>query len=275
MFSVGLLYSIHDFLKLIPAAGLTPDEFKNHFQNFKYSTSDKILDVSFRCGWSKLTQSGQIELSSRGSDIVSVDYKQALLIQLEDLILHFNPVWASLLPRGRTDARNFLPPDALQCFKESGLFDDLTDDLVKFWDKLTLAYRNYSQKKLTEIGRTGEKLSFAYEKARTGVDPVWQAVESNAAGFDLLSVVSRESQTRLQIEVKSTTSSLNYGTLHITRNEWNTAVSSLNYLFHLWHIGGSENRLFEVRVEQMQEHIPSNNGDGQWETVEIPFKVFL
>jgi hypothetical protein len=275
MFSVGLLYSTHDFLKLIPTTGLTPDEFKNYFKNFKYSASDKILDVSFKCGWSKLTQSGQIELSARGKEIITFGYQQALLLQLEDLILNFNPVWASILLRGRTEAKNFLPPDALQCFKECGLFGKLTDDIVKFWDKLTLAYRNYTQKKLTEIGRTGEKLSFEYEKTRTGFEPIWQAVESNIAGYDLLSILSTDNSAKLQIEVKTTTSSLNYATLHITRNEWQTAISSLNYLFHLWHIGDSENKLYMASVTQMEKHIPTDKSDGKWETVEIPFRVFI
>ncbi|MBN8651421.1 MAG: DUF3883 domain-containing protein [Cytophagales bacterium] len=151
-----------------------------------------------------LTQSGQIELSARGKEIITFGYQQALLLQLEDLILNFNPVWASILLRGRTEAKNFLPPDALQCFKECGLFGKLTDDIVKFWDKLTLAYRNYTQKKLTEIGRIGEKLSFDYEKTRTGFEPVWQAVESNIAGYDLLSILSSDNSAKLQIEVKST-----------------------------------------------------------------------
>jgi hypothetical protein len=33
--------------------------------------------------------------------IASVDYKSALLFQLEDLILNFNPVWGSVLLKGK------------------------------------------------------------------------------------------------------------------------------------------------------------------------------
>lgn len=274
MFSVSLLYSVHDFLNLIPEAGMTPSSFKTHFQTFKYSTADKILDVSFKCGWSKLSKDGVIILSTRGKEISIVDYKSALRYQLEDLILNFNPVWGSLLLKGRTEAKNFLPPDVAQCFKDSGLFDQLNDEIILFWDKLALAYRNYSQKKMTEIGRAGEKLSFDYEWERTGVKPIWQAVESNLSGFDILSVADKVSSRKLQIEVKATTSEIGYAKLHLTRNEWATAENSTNFIFHLWHLG-QDNKLYKIGVEKMAIHIPGNNGEGSWENVEIPFKVLL
>ncbi|MFT3681247.1 MAG: DUF3883 domain-containing protein [Ferruginibacter sp.] len=273
MFSVSLLYSAHDFLKLIPESGMTPSYFKSHFNTFKYSTAEKILDVSFKCGWSKLTKDGIIVLSERGKHVSTVDYKSALLFQLEDLILNFNPVWGSILLKGRSDAKNFLPLDVAQCFKESGLFDELNEEIIKFWDKLALAYRNYSQKRMTEIGRTGEKLSYEYEWRRTGHKPIWQAVESNLAGFDILSVADATSQTSLQIEVKATTSEINYAKIHITRNEWDTAINSRNFIFHLWQI--EKEQLFEVSVLDVAKHIPTDNGDGEWESVEIPFKVLI
>lgn len=274
MFSVGLLYSSHDFLKLIPDIGMSPEQFKSYFGTFKYSTADNILELSFKCGWSKLTQDGLIEVSERGKIISHNDYKSALLLQLEDLILNFNPVWASVLLKGRTEAKNFLPPDALQCFKESGLFDQLTDEIVKFWDKLTIAYRNYSQKRMTEIGRAGEKLSIDYERDRTGAEPIWQAVESNLSGFDLLSINDVNNRAKLQIEVKSTTSHLNFAKIHITKNEWLTAINSLNYIFHLWHLTDTP-KLFIVPVNKIMPHISMDNGDGEWESVEIPFKSLI
>jgi len=274
MFSVGLLYSTHDFLRLNLETGMTPDEFKKYFKLFKYSTSDKILQVCFKCGWAKVTQEGNMELSKRGIEITKYDYKPALLLQLEDLILNFNPPWASIIPKGRTEAKNFLPPDALQCFKECGLFGELTDELIKFWDKLSLAYRNYTQQKMTEIGRTGEKLSFDYEQQRTDSPPLWQSVESNLAGFDLLSVVDRNNQQKLKIEVKATTSRINYAKIHISKNEWNTAEASINYIFHLWVINENP-RMYPITVESISKHIPKDNGFGDWESVEIPFKVLV
>lgn len=274
MFSVGLLYSVRDFLRLNSISGMKPETFESYFKSFKYSTADKILTVSFKCGWAKVNQQGLIELTERGQNISASEYEAALLIQLEDLILNFNPTWASLLIKGRTEAKNFLPPDALQCFKECGLFGELTDELIKFWDKLSLAYRNYSQTRMTEIGRTGEKLSFDYELTRTGKSPLWQAVESNLAGFDLLSIVDTTNSQKLKIEVKTTTSSIPFAKFHITKNEWDTALASINYVFHLWHIEKTP-ILYTVSINKINEHIPTDKGDGDWELVEIPFESVI
>jgi hypothetical protein len=274
MFSVGLLYSVGDFLKLNAISGMKPETFESYFNTFKYSTSEKILTVSFKCGWAKVNHLGTIELTKRGQEISALDYKGALLIQLEDLILNFNPTWASLLLKGRTEAKNFLPPDALQCFKECGLFDELTDELIKYWDKLALAYRNYSQIRMTEIGRTGEKLSFDYELERTGQTPLWQAIESNLAGFDLLSIVDNSNPQKLKIEVKTSTSNISYAKFHITKNEWNTALSSINHVFHLWHIEKTP-VLYKISVDKISNHVPLDKGDGDWESVEIPFLAVI
>jgi len=274
MFSVGLLYSTRDFLKLNTVSGMTPATFELYFKSFKYSTAEKILTVSFKCGWAKVNQQGNIEITERGHEISTFEYQPALLMQLEDLILNFNPPWASVLIKGRTEAKNFLPSDALQCFKECGLFGQLTDDLIRFWDKLSLAYRNYSQKKMLEIGRAGEKLSFDHEYSRTGKIPLWQAVESNLAGFDLLSVNDKDNSQKLKIEVKATTSSIEYAKFHVTKNEWNTALASIDYIFHLWHINGTP-KLYPVSLEKINNHIPSDKGDGDWESVEIPFRAVI
>lgn len=274
MFSVGVLYSCRDFLKLIPDSGMTPDQFNACFKTYKYSTADKILGVSFKCGWAKITQDGFIELTERGLSLVQFDYKSALLVQLEDLISNYNPVWASLLAKGRVEAKNFLPEDAFQCFKECGLFDKLTEEIILYWDNLALAYRNYAQKQMIEIGRNGEKLSYNFEKERTGNVPIWQSIESNLAGFDILSINGKNDAKKLMIEVKSTTSKIEYANVHITKNEWETAVNSLNYIFHLWHI--KENpTLFIVPVEVVSKHISLNKGEGRWESVEIPFKALI
>lgn len=274
MFSVGLLYSVRDFLKLNSLSGMEPDIFQSYFKTFKYSTADKILTVSFKCGWVKVNQEGLIELTQRGQDISVLEYRTALIMQIEDLISNFNPTWASLLLKGRTEAKNFLPSDALQCFKECGLFGELTGELIKFWDKLSIAYRNYSQIRMTEIGRMGEKLSFDYELNRTGTPPLWQAIESNLAGYDLLSIVDNYKFDKLKIEVKTTTSNIAFAKFHISKNEWNTATASINYIFHLWHIEKTPT-LYILETNKIIEHIAINKKDGQWESIEIPFQSVI
>lgn len=273
MFSVGLLYSVKDFLSLCAGASMTPDQFKLYFSTYKYSTAEKIIAVVFKGNWAKLSNEGQIELTERGKLISELPYKEALLVQLEDLIRNDNPSWGALLAKGRTEARNFLPADACQCFKECGLFDALTDEIIQFWDTLALAYRNYTHKRMTEIGRAGEKLSFQHEFERTGLKPLWQAVESNAAGFDLLSVVGDGNPQKLKIEVKATSGNISYAKIHITEHEWATALASLHYIFHLWHITESPT-LYKVPIDVMTEHMPLNQGQGSWESVEIPFSIF-
>ena len=274
MFTVGLLYASRDFLLLNTLTSVSPEEFETYFSRFKYSKADNILTVSFKCGWVKLNKNRQIELTERGKQISQMEYKPALLLQLEDLILNFTPSWAVVLPKGRSEAKNFLPADALQCFKEAGLFEQLSDEIIGFWDKLALAYRNHSQKKMTEIGRVGEKLSFEYERNRTGRIPLWQAVESNLAGFDILSIYDIGNEQKLKIEVKATTSSLQYAKFHITKNEWNTALASINYIFHLWHLPNPD-QPYVISLDIMAKHIPTDNGNGDWESVEIPFSAVV
>lgn len=127
---------------------------------------------------------------------------------------------------------------------------------------------------MTEIGRTGEKLSYEFEKDRTGQYPIWQSVESNLSGFDLLSIVEKSNAKKLRIEVKATTSNLNYAKVHLSKNEWETALASINYIFHLWHINDTP-KLYTTSVEEMNNHIPIDSGEGNWESVEIPFKVLI
>ncbi len=107
MFSVGLLYSIRDFLILISSTGITVPEFEKYFSQYKYSSAEKVLSLSFKCGWVKLSQFEKINLTERGLEISLNRYEYALLLQVEDMILNLNPSWASLLCKGRTEARNF------------------------------------------------------------------------------------------------------------------------------------------------------------------------
>lgn len=126
---------------------------------------------------------------------------------------------------------------------------------------------------LSQTGREGERLSLAYEKDRTGIQPIWQSIESNLSGFDILSCLSDADSAPLQIEVKASENSWNYAEFHLTANEWESATLARNYRFHLWALGKNP-KLAIVPVDQMEKHIPSNAGRGKWETVRIPFSVF-
>lgn len=274
MFSVGHIYSTHDFLKLLEESEISPESFKISFNKFRYSNPEKIIDLSFKCGWILIDKTGNIKLSNKGISIAKLDYKEALLHQLCDMIHVYNPSWASVIPKGREETKHFLPTEVYQCFSEAGLFGQFDDKLIQMWDNIALAYRNFNHKKLLYIGRKGEKLSFNYEKQRTNTNPIWQSLESNLSGFDILSVVSEKKNDKLRIEVKSTESKLDYARLYITQNEWETALSSRQYIFHLWLLNPSP-KLYIIEKDIVEAHIPQNKNDGCWQNVMIPFKSLI
>ena len=274
MFSVVLLYAIRDFLKLSNSTKLLPKDFQKYFRMYKYADATKILEVSFKCGWVTMNTDGIILLTERGKYIMTSGYKYALVFQLEDMISEYNPTWASVIPRGRQEVKCYVPEDVNQCFREAGLFDELSEDVIAFWDRLSLAYRKIKYERNNEVGRLGEKLSYQYEYERTGKYPKWQSVESNLSGYDLLSIVGRTEKGTLQIEVKATTSQVNHASLYISRNEWDTALSSSNYTFHLWELKNKP-ILHIVTVEQMKKHVPLNNGFGLWESTSIPYSELV
>ncbi len=269
MFSVTTLYDIKQFLELLLSSKVSEVEFKHHFKFFRYSIAQKVLEVVFKCGWCKLTKENIFEITDKGRLIAESELNLSLRFQLQDLISNYNPVWAAVLQKGRSEARNFLPDDVMQCFREADLFGALNEDIIKFWDDLALAYRNISHKQKLETGRRGEQLSVDFEAKRTRSKPVWQSIESNLSGFDILSIVDDKQQEPLKIEVKASVNNIKYSKIHITRNEWQTAKASNYYVFHIWDISSSP-KLYIKNVDEMEFHIPSNNGVGEWETVEIP-----
>jgi hypothetical protein len=125
-----------------------------------------------------------------------------------------------------------------------------------------------------ETGRHGERLSVEYERHRTGKMPKWQSVESNLAGYDILSVLSLEDSRKLQIEVKATQAEINSSFFHVTRYEWDTGLLADNYHFHLWAVGQEPPALAVLERPDLAAHVPTDAGLGLWESVEIPFAVF-
>ncbi|WP_224483471.1 DUF3883 domain-containing protein [Robertkochia aurantiaca] len=274
MFSVSTIYSAKDFLSLVQHNDLTTNQFLESFKRYRHESAEIILKLVTECGWIHLNSNGRIILSEKGFNIAQKNYKSALQVQLEQMINIYKPDWASVIPRGRNEAIRFLPANPKQCFKEAGLMDDMSDELIKIWDRLSLSSRNYTNHQLLEIGREGEKLSVQYERQRTGKKPFWQAIESNLVGYDLLSCVDSDNETPLLIEVKSSTSKLKHALFYLTKNEWRVAKRSENYIFHLW-ILGSDIQHFIVPFKKIEKHVPSNNGGGEWESVRIPFQSVI
>lgn len=98
------------------------------------------------------------------------------------------------------------------------------------------------------------------------------ALDSNLAGYDLLSVKSRKDTARLKVEVKATTASLDYAEIHIFENEWAVAsLSPQDYVFHIWQLHPKP-LLLTASVDMISSHIPHNQASGRWEVARIPLK---
>jgi hypothetical protein len=185
------------------------------------------------------------------------------------------PSWSKMLMHGRRELARFAPPDVTQCFKEAGLMtSEVSDGMVKWWDEIGSLARGFRSASAMVVGRAGEKLSLAYERARTGKDAYWQSIETSFSGYDVLSVIASDELTPLEIEVKASQMRLKEAFLHVSANEWESAEQSRAYQFHLWHLS-EQPQLAIIGVEEMRHHIPTNQSEGTWESVKVPFRAFL
>jgi hypothetical protein len=175
---------------------------------------------------------------------------------------------------GRAKVIAFAGNQIGQVFVEAGLSNGTNDEVVSFWDAMAAMARGQKNDRLTAIGRQGERLTIAYEEGRTGRKPKWVAIDNNEDGYDVLSIVNMEDLRSLSIEVKSSTMGL-AGAFHVSRNEWERAQDAENHIFHLWAMYSNRHPcLAVISPQDMQSHIPSDQGAGSWESVEIPFKTF-
>lgn len=274
MHSVGLLYSAQEFLSFVTRNPIIGDEFERIGKRFILVSPQDVFSVSLRCNWVQIDDKGLCTITSRGNNILSMDSSDLMLRhQLQDIIEVYQPTWAMKIRAGRAEVRKFLPEEIEQIFKEAGLFEAWTDEIISWWD--ILAQRVYFQKasELLKIGRLAERLSYQYEKKRTSLEPRWQSVESNYSGYDILSVIAREDQRKVCIEVKGTELSLRDAFFTVTRHEWQTARNTDFYRFHLWLVKGSK-KFIDLDANYIEPHIPNDSGKGTWEQVRIPFKAF-
>ncbi|MBF7155073.1 protein NO VEIN domain-containing protein [Bacillus albus] len=268
-FSVGILYSAQTFLEFINKTTIKATEFSSLFKRFETTSSQLVLEVAGGCNWITVDVEGNIRLSEQGKEILIQDnMRDALRVQLKYLIEEFKPSWSYLIHKGRKEAFQYFPTNVKQCFKEAELINSFDPDVIKWWDILASIARGKQQDTQLEVGRIGEELSLVYERNRIRKNPVWQSVESNLSGFDILSCVSSIDMTPLKIEVKTTTISSELFTFYVTRNEWNVAELSQHYYFHLW-ILGKEPELFIIDKMDLVDHIPLNQGCGYWENAKV------
>jgi hypothetical protein len=275
-FSVGVLYSSQDFLRLIrdlPGFDMTVRET---FGTFAVASFGAVIELSQACGWIRLDPSGRLSITDIGRRIADARNREvSLRFQIGDILTSQPPRWMPVLKQGRSEARRYLPVDVAQCFREAGLFDSISDDVIALWDGYSKLARRVDKDTKLDIGRIGEKLSFEHECQRTKQAPRWESIESNLSGYDILSITSRDDPNYLRIEVKTAQARPEESVLFLSKNEWQVAsLSGDGYTFHLWSLL-PEPSLMKVSVAQMSAHVPINNGAGQWERLQVPFRAFI
>lgn len=273
--SAGLLHTGRNLLDLFSRYRI-PESLEGLPKHSFVASRVESVNIAVKCGWLELDDQYILRPSVRGREILAeTDFHERMRLQIEDFIEVFQPRWSKLIPHGRSTAVNGMDPDSKQCFKESGLLEMPPPyRVVEWWDRLASKARGLHRDINSEIGRKGERLSIEHETKRVGSSPKWQAIESNADGYDLLSVISAVDPSRMTIEVKASTQSIGCASFHISRNEWNFARLAAAHRFHLWaSIDTLAPRFACLSVEDVAAHIPGDKGLGTWESVEIPFST--
>jgi hypothetical protein len=267
--SVGVLYDCQKFFSFCATEAFFLNDVRTAFA-YRYEAApiSAVLDMMRAANWVSFDDDGRLRLTSRGRQILECGSPvDALRLQIMDYIVLVKPPWSSLIPRGRVETLPFLPPEARQCFNEAGLSEGYGGDVVAFWDRAANLSRGRSDDILLEIGREGERLSIEYESRRTGKVPVWKAVDSNLAGYDLLSVLSREDDRPLKIEVKAS-QRVDERAFYLTKNEWDCATGYGEYVLHLWLLG-VDPKLLVWKPDAIASHVPVDQGNGTWQSTKI------
>lgn len=190
---------------------------------------------------------------------------------IEAIVTDRSPMWARLAPAGRNHVLQAIGVNGVQCLRSAGLLGS-DARATDWWDALASANRGERDARLLAQGREGERLSLAYESdrlQREGISrpPVWVAIDDNTVGYDILSYAWHdESEVNRLIEVKTTHA--NPPRMILSRNEWQTAERyGAAFNFHLWNLNNEALTIYSV--EEIKPHIPTENGAGRWESVEI------
>lgn len=273
-YSVGVLYSCQVFLEKIRERSVSAIEFSATFRRLALTDTASILDLCQRCDWISVSEDGYCEITTRGQDVLQQENDElSLRRQIRDIIDSFKPSWAQQLRYGRTEVKAFLPAEIKQIFDEAGLFRQWDEDLVSWWDELSIAAYSARSIENLRVGREAESRTIAYEKERTKSEPRWISIESNRAGYDVLSSISALDAEQLVIEVKGTKQKLKEAFFYLSRHEWETGQQSRNYLFHLW-VLRDPLILIPVPFSDVDKYTPLDRLDGSWREVKIPFRSF-
>lgn len=275
-FSPGLVQSCFELLGILTRnPSISFHEIQMYLAQIGSNPSIKTVDTAEALKWLKFNSEGFAEITPAGYELISLTtYESQLRQALFDYVDIVRPPWLQNAMYGRISVLRFAGNEIAQIFFEAGLVYKNDNNIVRFWDMLAAKARGQKHDYQMEIGRKGERLTIEYEKERTGKEPKWIAIDNNLDGYDVLSILYANKNQPLTIEVKTTTQGID-GFFYLTRNEWEMSVNSNSHCFHLWNLQvESEPYLAVLTLEDLQNHIPVNCGNGVWESVKIPFSSF-
>lgn len=274
-FSPGLALGCFELLEMAARRDIHVSRITSDFSMIGVMPAAAVLNLAQTLRWIHTGDNGLAIISVEGNRILgSTGYESRIRQALLDYIDVIRPPWVQNATFGRAKVIAFAGRDISQVFVEAGLADGTGSDVVDFWDELAARARGQKGVRLNAIGREGERLSIKYETTRTDSTPRWISIDSNADGYDILSVAGKTDSRLLSIEVKTTSVGL-AGYFHLSANEWERALTSDLHSFHLWNISGARRSLAILSKDDVEPHIPNDQGDGRWETVEIPFRSFI
>lgn len=276
LLSPGILYSAFRLFHLITEYQINDSSLLRNFPKIEGVITKYVLEIALKCDWI-LIQNGNLTLTSTSTRYNSSFDTGVQRSMIKDYILAYKPVWAKMMIFGRGEAIPMMPVDVQYCFYDAGLLlTPPSQDIIEWWDMICGTLRKDTTEKALKIGREGEQLSCLYEEKRTGKKPLWQSIETNKAGYDILSICSKENPEYLNIEVKTSSDDIEQAFAYITKNEWKTALYSKHYQFHFWCLKNRNCRpkLAILSANEMEPHISINVGMGEWNSVKVPFSPF-
>lgn len=257
------------------------DQVKN-IKTYYGINKEAALQLACQCEWLIVIDESTYKLTPFGEKLLTGFYDMNISEGLyREILFHYitacKPIWARKIPFGRTVAYRIMSDEEQACMRKAGLMrDPVSRDEVDWWDSLAKIQRAEIEQQKEDTGRAGEELTIEFEKNRTEVNPIWESINSNLAGYDILSQVSRTDTSQILIEVKSSGKELDSASFFITHHEWDFASAGCNmdrYYFYLWLLGKT-NFLAIVPSAEIKKHIPLESGQGEWSETIIPFSAF-
>lgn len=224
--SMNVISASLSLIKIIGAEEGTPYMDIHALYRVSDIDVDDLTDMLLYCGL-LVRCSENLMLSKSGEKVlesIKNNYENTIRIMLSEYILYIEPVWSKRIPFGRFESTTFMTKDEKSCFYEAGLLcDEPPYDVILWWDQMSELIRKNVDISKTKIGRIGEQYTLEYEKERVGEKPIWKSIDSNLLGYDVMSRVSKEDNTPLLIEVKTSMEDIEHAYFHISANEWRVA----------------------------------------------------